>query len=389
MLRIKTSGLHKNYKIGSEQLVIFAYCIYVIVNILSTTQFKNIIGWSYITVAVKFFCLLVVFFSFLINRTVKILLLYIILAVIGVVVALSSSRIFEIVLVIAFFTAGRNIKSDKLLKNYFAVALGTILFTLFLYVIGIYEYDAFVSGGRTRLYLGFTYTTYLPNYFFHLVLVYFVLKKKSIKIKDTLAIIILNLIIYRLTDTKAVYYEMYLLLLLMWGLRIAPAIYRGRVFKMGTLAVMPILATLSIWLSYIYTTSNYILLFLNQLLSTRLSLGHLALERYGMTWFGSKTAWVTGRYGIERTEAYFYVDSSYLNIALSFGVITRMLVLVGFYVLNRKALVEHQYALCVALIMLAVHSFSDPQLFDLKYDPFLILVGTAILRKEALPLGKL
>jgi hypothetical protein len=214
-----------------------------------------------------------------------------------------------------------------------------------------------------------------------------VIKKKNIGIKDTVMIAILNRIIYQLTDTKAVYFEIYLLLLLLWGLRIAPTIYKSRFFKIGTLALMPVLATLSIWLSYIYTTANYALLFLNKLLNTRLSLGHLALERYGLTWFGSETAWVTGRYGIERTEAYFYVDSSYLNIALSFGMVTLVLVVTGFFILNRKALAEHQYVLCVVLIMLAIHSFSDPQLFDLKYNPFIILAGSAFLRKEALPIG--
>ena len=53
---------------------------------------------------------------------------------------------------------------------------------------------------------------------------------------------------------------------------------------------------------------------------------------------------------------------------------------------QKKALEEQKYILCIVLIMLAVHSFSDPQLFDLKYDPFLILIGTAILKKAPLPL---
>jgi hypothetical protein len=389
MFRLKKSGVYKNHKIGSEQLVIFAYCIFVLVNVLNTTQFKNVIGWSYITVGVKYFCLLLVSCPFLLGNTLKknTVLLYAILAIIGVVVALSGGRKSEIVLVLVFFATGHEVKSDKFLKSYFVVVLCAVLFTLLLYVVGIYEYDVAIGGGRSRLYTGFTYTTYLPNYFFHLILVYFVIKKKNIGIKDTVMIAILNRIIYQLTDTKAVYFEIYLLLLLLWGLRIAPTIYKSRFFKIGTLALMPVLATLSIWLSYIYTTANYALLFLNKLLNTRLSLGHLALERYGLTWFGSETAWVTGRYGIERTEAYFYVDSSYLNIALSFGMVTLVLVVTGFFILNRKALAEHQYVLCVVLIMLAIHSFSDPQLFDLKYNPFIILAGSAFLRKEALPIG--
>lgn len=389
MLRIKKPGLRNAHTISSEQLIIFAYCIYVIVSVLNTTQFKNVVGWSIVVTFVKYFSLMAVCCSFLLNNLVrkKTLLLYIVLVILGVAVTLSSSRTSETVLVVAFVVAGRSIKSDKILKRYFTVVLSTVIFTLILYVLGIYTYDVIISSERTRLYLGFTYTTYLPNYFFHLLLVYFVIKKSDIGIKDTVIIVLLNWCIYKLTDTNAVYYEVYLLLLLMWGLRIVPAIYKTWMFKVGTLAAMPILAVLNIGLSYIYTTSNLLLVALNKLLATRLSLGHIALERYGLSLFGSETVWVTGRYGIERTEAYFYVDSSYLNIALSFGMVTLSLVIVGFFILNRKALAEHQYALCVILIMLAVHSFSDPQLFDLKYDPFLIFIGTAVLRKEALPLG--
>lgn len=388
MLRLKLSGQRNAHKMGSEQLIIFAYCIYVVVNVLNTTQFKNVAGWNIIVTSVKYFSLLAVCCSFLLNNLIRknTLLLYIVFAILGVAVMLSSSRTSETVLVVAFVVAGRSIKSDKILKRYFAAVLSTVVFTLILYVLGVYAYDVMITGERTRLYLGFTYTTYLANYFFHLLLVYFVIKKSGIGVKDTVLIVLFNWCIYKLTDTKAVYYEVLLLLLLMWGLRMVPVIYKGWVFRVGTLTAMPILAVLNIWLSYIYTPSNLFLVAINQLLTSRLSLGHLALERYGVSLFGSETAWVTGRYGIERTEAYFYVDSSYLNIALSFGMVTLILVIAGFLMLNRKALAEHQYVLCIVLIMLAVHSFSDPQLFDLKYDPFLIFIGTAILRKEALPL---
>lgn len=98
-------------------------------------------------------------------------------------------------------------------------------------------------------------------------------------------------------------------------------------------------------IKYLCTPANIFLFSLNRLLTTRLSLGRQAISTYGFTLFGSETAWVTGRYGIERTEAYFYVDSSYLNIALSFGLVTLLLVMIGFYFLEKKALEEQKYIL--------------------------------------------
>lgn len=385
MIRIK---LPRVRAIDSEQLIIFAYCLLVVISILNTTQFGDIMGYHLIVQGIKYLCMALVFFAFWMRKNIspKTFLMAVILTAVGVGVALTSDRLSEVVLVIVFFVAGYNIKSAKILQRYLTVAVGTVLFTLILYALGIYKYDVMNSAGRVRRYLGFTYTTYLANYFFHFLLVYFVIRKRQITVLETAVILWMNWEIRQLTDTKAVYYEVILLLVLLWGYQLVPRIYQSWVFKIGTLSAMPILAALIIYLSYVYTPANIFLFSLNRLLTTRLSLGRQAISTYGFTLFGSETAWVTGRYGIERTEAYFYVDSSYLNIALSFGLVTLLLVMIGFYFLEKKALEEQKYILCIVLIMLAVHSFSDPQLFDLKYDPFLILIGTAILKKAPLPL---
>ena len=168
-----------------------------------------------------------------------------------------------------FFVAGYNIKSAKILQRYLTVAVGTVLFTLILYALGIYKYDVMNSAGRVRRYLGFTYTTYLANYFFHFLLVYFVIRKRQITVLETAVILWMNWEIRQLTDTKAVYYEVILLLVLLWGYQLVPRIYQSWVFKIGTLSAMPSLAALIIYLSYVYTPANIFLFSLNRLLLYR------------------------------------------------------------------------------------------------------------------------
>lgn len=378
----------KIFKLDSEEVVIFAYCLLVLVHVLNTTQFKNIFGWEYIVRGTNYLSVGLVILSFLVKKTITKKVFYIscILSVAGIGIALISDKLSAVVLVVAFFAAGRHIKSDKIFQRYQLVVISVVLFTLVLYLLGIYNYDALDSGGKMRLYLGFTYVSFLSNYFLHILLVYFAVKKRQINVWETVAIILINYNIWILTATRAKYYGIYLFLLFLWGLKLFPRIYQSRIFIAAALSTMPILAVLIIYLSYIFTPSNAFLVRLNKILTNRLSLGHQAIEKYGFTLFGSKTMWVTGRYGIERMEEYFYVDSSYLNIMLSFGVITLLLVVVGFIILTKKALSEQKYILCVSLIILAIHSCIEPQLFDLKHDPFLILIGTAVLRKDMLPL---
>ncbi|MCD7790140.1 MAG: hypothetical protein LUH55_06280 [Bacteroides thetaiotaomicron] len=378
-------NVQRKITITSESLYIVAYCMYVVSSILSTTQFKYFGLGALIITLLKYIAVFVAAASVAMKRSLSKNWI----CVVGLMTALcaavmvTNERLSQTVILFLFILCGGVIMtSDRVFRAYLKVACITVIFTLLLYAAGIYEYDVYSSGGRTRLYLGFTYTTYLANYFFHFLLVYYSLKKKEIGVVDTCLVLAMNQVIYILTDTNAVYYEVYLFLIFLWILKLWKRPFKTKIFSLGAIVAMPIMCILAFFMSVRYDASKPIWVALNSLLTHRLSLAHNAIEEYGLSLFGSDIVWVTGRYGIERTEDYFYVDSSYINIALTFGVIVLILVLIGFCVLSHRAAKEQKYVLCISLILLAVHSFSDPQLLDLKYDPFLLLLVWCFIRKN-------
>lgn len=375
-----------------DKTIAFCYCVYVAFAILNTTQMSNVPGWGsgiyFINRGLPVCLLLLLMVNTKVKKT-SLFLLLLIGAVIFMSAYTSDNAKWSVLFIGIMCVCGKYITTDRYLRWYMYVSSAMVLLTLFLYFIGVYSYDAYNDAGVSRLYLGFTYTTYLPNYFFHILLVYITLKKHSITLLETIMILIMNEVIKFWTNTAGAYYEIILLIVVLWIQKLAPKLFKKKIILVAEICGMPLLAISSIYLAYNYDASNTFYVMLDSLLSSRLRLGHMAINRYGFNLFGNVIEWVTGRYGIERTEAYFYVDASYLNIALRFGVVLLILIVLGFILLGRKAYQEEKTMLCIALIFLAIHSWSDPQLFDIKYNPFLIMIGTALLRKGDLPVPSL
>lgn len=198
---------------------------------------------------------------------------------------------------------------------------------------------------------------------------------------------VISYILYILTKTRAVYFEMIMFVAAAWSVRFFEGFYKSKYFKTIISLSMPILCVISILFSYFYNSYNSLHRFLNSLMSDRLSLGHIAIQKYGLPFFGSSVTWVTGRLGIERTETYFYVDSSYVQIALVYGLIVLMFIVLSFSIMCYRAHKEEKYLLCIALLFLAIHSVTEPQLFELNYNPLILLIATSFIKSYKLPIG--
>ena len=366
-----------------EFFVVLAYVLYISEEILNYTQFRGFLGWSIfrqlIIGAVAVFVGVGIFSRSKVS--VKWLMVASLIVLFGFVISISNDLFSQTVIILLFIISGTCLKSDRVIRYHWAVVSVLVAFTLFMYIIGVYTPDTFYKvssdGVLLRQYLGFAYTTYPPNYLIHLMLTFYASRKKSISLADTFIFLVINYIFYRLTYTYAVYYEVYLIIVVLWILKLKPTAFSGKVFRVMFTLFMPLLAIISVILAYIYTPANPILFFLNQLMSSRLSLAHTGIARYGVTLFGNAVQWSGGRYGVERVDAYFYVDSSYINIILTYGIIALIFVIISFALLSNKAHKKGNIKLCVILAFLAIHSFTDPQLLELKYNPFLIILLAA------------
>lgn len=374
----------KRISVCSENILIFAFVLFVVISILKTSRIE-FAAWQIINRIAICISFLLVFVAFLFERhSIKEWSLSLALLIISCLSAYYSGEALGVLSFSAFIIAGSIVTSDKVFRAYFYAVIISALIVLLLYGVGFLPHEYMNDEGRFRMLLGFGYPTFLPKYFFSVTMTYLVLKRKEISVYDTIIIMVINIVLKQLTDTRAVFYCIVLFLAMCWLLRIMPYLFRTNLFKYFIMLWMPFMMVFSISLPLIYRKSNDLMYNLNAILSGRLALGHDAIEKYGLSLFGKEIKWSTGQYGITRFEEYFYVDSLYLNIALVYGIIVMLLFVVSFTMLGVKAYNENNYMICIVVIIIALFSFSDPEFFGVKNNPFLILIGMSILSNKEL-----
>lgn len=374
-----------NLKNTTSELSFFcAYVLWLSTDILSTSTYYEMINFHDLFKFVNIVSVSLLMIKIIYDNTYsskKIIIALGIFAVVLEVVASQSQSDLRVMLLMTFlfiFTAG-NIRHEKIIKVTLNINIVMMLFILSSYGLGVLGKDYLLnSDGTQRWYLGYTYTSFSGNYFFHMILMYVYLKKDKIR-SIVLGIILLsNYALFVLTDTKAIYGEIIILVIAVYMSRFIKKPLKdiplyNAVVKYG----MPFLAALTILLTINYNASNEIFYMADQFLAGRITLGNVAYHQYGITIFGQAVQWITGKSGRE-SGTYLFVDCSYLNIALSYGLITLVLICVGFVRLGKKAVENNQIYLSIALVFLALHSATDPQLLDLAYDPFLLMLGVYI-----------
>ena len=118
---------------------------------------------------------------------------------------------------------------------------------------------------------------------------------------------------------------------------------------------------------------------LNKILNERLDLANSAIDKYGINLFGREIEWIGGNNIYSEVKLpYNYVDSSFLQYILTFGIIYIVLVCLLYTYMGFKANKQKDVVLSFIFIVIIGHSMFDPQMMWLDYTPFLLyfLAGT-------------
>lgn len=367
----------KNAKISynkSTLIFVVSYYIYLIASIWAQTEFKTTYDETVINLF-QWIAILLVVVKIVEDRTIckKNLPIWVGFLILCIIIAITSTNYRFVIPVAAYILAGSNIRSEVLIKTALCAVVSMILLTVISSLLGIIPFEYISSGERVRYSLGFLYTTYLSNYFFHALLMWLFVKKRCPNIVESAFFLIINYVIYRLTDTRAVFYETIVLIVVCWIASFMRKDLDKSKIRFGFITSYSLCAILAIFLQVNYNSGIAWMNALNLLLSYRLSLGHSAYTRYGISLLGQSVDWAT--YNRVGTTAYFYVDSSYLNIAINYGLIWLLVLIVGFTFLMKRYVEDKKIYCCMALLFLAIHSITDPQLYSLVCNPFLFLLG--------------
>lgn len=369
--------MSRKYVIRVQDIYIFVVGFWIFSYMLHQTGFDDVLPISIMMKLARILCY--VYFGYtLFKGKVKKRAFFFVLFVIGVSLLsfINSESTLIIDTLIIILSARKSRDVSAVIKKLSLLQMGLIFITIVASFVGLLSNINYVRevGGVIRQGLGFKYATYSANYFFHATIAYVAFRNKKFKIKDLIVLEAVNIFLYYYTNTVAVFFEL-TVALIGFGLiqLIKKPIYEIKILKNFFKVVFPLCAVMPFILTLKYDARSYGWVALNVLLTNRLSIGLRALEQYPITLFGQVVQWYTGLgTGTSKEMQYLYVDSSYLNIAITYGIIVLIIVVVAYIGLMNKAIKDNNGLRCVALTILALHSMTDPQLILLQYNVILI-----------------
>lgn len=281
----------------------------------------------------------------------------------------------DLIYIVIFMLYCSKSKPEDVIKTYCISASVGIILVIAAWFIGIIPSE--VRGGRA--YLGFYFATFGPNLFLHMVLAYIASRKKSIKLSIWILIEIVNVWFYKMTDTLAVFIIINIGIILYYVFnseKVKQVLFEGKVFK-RIFEIFPFAsAAITILAQYLYIEhyNEPMYVAANVALSNRPYFGKIAIETYGISLFGQPITWLTGTDGTKVSGMdYFYVDSSYLQVLVRYGIIMLIVLCVAMMVVQCYGILTRNIYMCLGCLLFLIHCITDPQLLSFRYNPFIIV----------------
>lgn len=297
---------------------------------------------------------------------------------VGVLIVYYYSRYTWVVFLFLFLLACADVCFQDILRTYLWTNGIGIAIVVMSSVWELIPARNSITEERQRYAIGFDYVTTGANYWMYWVLAYTCFRKKKITLVEAVILEAITWLFYVLTDTKNAFAIATLaiiaaLFLKVWNGRLGRDIFTFFIKNMTILGTC-----LMGGLIYFFDKSEFVSTTVNDLLTNRLSLSYEGIQNYGIHLFGQAIEWVGGTvyYDTETDfSSYNYVDSSYIQILLSYGIIFLIVLLIGYHLLGKRIVERQEWYLGLVIVLSAVHSMFDPQLLWLQYDVFILCLG--------------
>lgn len=367
-----------NRSIVSKYLYIFSFVLVIFVDFLSRTMFVE--GFSILKNVSKILVIsacVMLLVKLLIDKHSKIELytILILIPILSVIIFMTKTY-YTLLPIFLLVISVRNINLEKILRIWLFEIIILMLFVSVSYYMDIIGETTRVfgrEGDKIRYGLGYGYSSFSANYFFHFTLFYSFIRREKIKVLEIIALFITNYYLYIKTDTKSAFACSVLLLFLVSIIKYLKLSKQSNFLNKYTMLCGFII---SLGTLFLYRFGTEVGELLNTLVTGRLRLADKAWDEFGITIFGQKILWVTENQWMSEIE-YDYVDSSFLNILFNYGIILILLIIVGYYLLGKKKLSNNIFY-TLMIVILGIHCIYDPQLLEISHNPSILFLGYLI-----------
>ena len=377
-------------KIKFENLLVsIVVSVVVFFNTISTTMLDR----TFFQVKVNFLFLVVLLlglrFLYKMRVSYKYLILSILLLLSGVLVYFQTNRlnflVYSMLLVLLV-----NVDMKVVLRNYVVVAGILVVGVFLLSLAGIVPNLQYNRAGVIRNSFGFIYPTDFASHCFYLFLaISYLLKDKFIWTRSLFGVL-LSAFIIKYCDARLN------ALSILLATVIFIYFYYSKEKKLKIFALFPysavIFASIVTYLSYKFSWSNPFFVTVNKLITGRLALGRNAFDTFGVHLFGTRNVQFIGSGGkTESVIGYNYVDSSYVQMLFTYGIVPVVLLIIIYVVASRKQYKDGQYLLVAILSLIAFNCMIEAFWFVPTYNIFMFLLFTTntFSKKESNDITKL
>ena len=362
-------------KIKFENLLVsIVVSVVVFFNTISTTMLDR--TFFQVKVNFLFFVVLLLGLRFLYKMRVsyKYLILSILLLLSGVLVYFQKNRlnflVYSMLLVLLV-----NVDMKVVLRNYVIVAGILVVGVFLLSLVGMVPNLQYNRAGVIRNSFGFIYPTDFASHCFYLFLaISYLLKDKFIWTRSLFGVL-LSAFIIKYCDARLN------ALSILLATVIFIYFYYSKEKKLKIFALFPysavVFASIVTYLSYKFSWSNPFLVSVNKLITGRLALGRNAFDTFGVHLFGTRNVQFIGSGGkTESVIGYNYVDSSYVQMLFTYGIVPVVLLIIIYVVASRKQYKDGQYLLVAILSLIAFNCMIEAFWFVPTYNIFMFLLFT-------------
>ena len=286
----------------------------------------------------------------------------------------------------------RGIPFEKIVKVFLAVCGSILLVAMVCAGAGIIEdYTYTRDDGALRHALGTGSPTNCGAFLFFQILCWWYLRKEKITYYEAAVVLGISVFVRQFINART---ASGCIAGIAFVMCIQRAFYRRAERQNREFSINSILASVLI-LSHIFMTGLIIvasalydgnipwMLKLNAVFSNRLTLGRKAMDLFEFSWFGQYIRNFSHAEGLT-SGGYFYIDSSYLQIALMYGVLWLAVVLFAFLVIGCRAKRQKDWTMIWILAFMAIHSVIEPRLIQLAYNPFILALLADTGRRDGL-----
>ena len=362
-------------KIKFENLLVsIVVSVVVFFNTISTTMLDR----TFFQVKVNFLFLVVLLlglrFLYKMRVSYKYLILSILLLLSGGLVYFQTNRlnflVYSMLLVLLV-----NVDMKVVLRNYVVVAGILVVGVFLLSLVGMVPNLQYNRAGVIRNSFGFIYPTDFASHCFYLFLAFsYLLKDKFIWTRSLFGVL-LSAFIIKYCDARLN------ALSILLATVIFIYFYYSNGKKIKIFALLPysavVFASVVTYFSYKFSWSNPFLVSINKLITGRLALGRNAFDTFGVHLFGTRNVQFIGSGGkTESVIGYNYVDSSYVQMLFTYGIVPVVLLLIIYVVASRKQYKDGQYLLVAILSLIAFNCMIEAFWFVPTYNIFMFLLFT-------------